>query len=158
VGALLLELARLRLELLERLLDRLELRVGEVEQRPLAGRQRLAGDRLDALRPLALAALDELELLLGGAPLRGAAVVGGPDRGARPEVDGGGAGEHSDQEQCDRHGRGTIRSPSDGIKKTRPLRVRRPAGAEMSDPATPKSYRIRRGEPIRGPRRSSTPL
>ena len=58
--ALLLERLRLRLEAAERLLDRRELRVGELEQRRLALQQRVAGRGLEPLLPLAVT-------LLGGA-------------------------------------------------------------------------------------------
>ena len=50
--ALLLERLRLHLEPGQRLLDRRELRVGELEQRRLALQQRVAGRRLEPLLPL----------------------------------------------------------------------------------------------------------
>src|SRR5205085_5476346 len=53
----LLERLRLQLELGQGLLDRRELRVGELEQRGLAPEERVAGRRLQVLLPLALAAL-----------------------------------------------------------------------------------------------------
>jgi hypothetical protein len=84
-----LERAGLLLELPQRLLDRRELRVGQLEEGALALQEGLAGRRFDALLPLRLPALDELQLL----PLS-------RDDAASPEVDGGGADtEPKHQEQ-----------------------------------------------------------
>ena len=75
-GALVLELLRLRLELGQRLLDRRELRLGELEQRGLALQERVAGRRLEPVLPLALALLDGRQL-----------VRRPPEPLAQPEVD-----------------------------------------------------------------------
>ena len=86
---------RLHLELLQRLLDRRELRLGQLEQRGLALQERVAGGGLEAVLPLALALLGERQLAVEGCDPR----LAGADRAARPEEDGAAADEQSDAEK-----------------------------------------------------------
>ena len=124
------ERLRLHLELLQRLLDRRELRLGQGEQRGLALQERIAGGHLEAVFPLALALLGERQLAVEGGDPR----LAGADRAARPEEDGATSDEQSDAEKCERHG------PTNGRDRVGRTRCGR-AGPKKSAPASPKTYR-----------------
>ena len=130
VQAPVLERLRLHLELLQRLLDRGELRLGQREQRGLALQERIARRHLEAVLPLTLALLGERELAVEGRDAR----LAGADRAARPEEDGATADEQSDAEKCERHGPTNAR---DRVGRTRCGGL----GPKKSAPASPKTYR-----------------
>src|SRR5579884_609848 len=111
----LLERLRLALELVERLADRLQALVGEVEQRALAARQRVAGDGPDAVGPLLLGALEEGDLLVRRAPLAVERLLARAQHAPGPEPGGGRAERDSDDEGCECHpSRPTLEDGPDG--------------------------------------------
>ena len=118
-GALVLELLRLLLELGQRLLDRREPRLGQLEQRRLALQQRVAGRRLQPVLPLALVLLD-----------RGQLGAGPPEPLAAPQIDAAASEREAEQEGDDRcHG------PTDDRDAVGRRRTKKSA------PASPKTYR-----------------
>ena len=96
---LLLECLRLGLEAQQRLLDRRELRLGQFEQGGLALRERLAADRLEALLPLRLGALEEGDRLGGRGALPLDRCLFRTERRSRPEPDGACADGKPDDEE-----------------------------------------------------------
>ena len=123
----LLELLRLGLEPLERLLDRRELGLGELEQRRLVPRQRVAGDRLEALLPKRVRPFEQVDLAAGGVPVAVELRIARGERGARPEEDRGGTEGEAEEEKEDRH---------------QPTNDREGVGRQKkSAPASPKTYR-----------------
>ncbi len=154
---LLLERLRLRIEARERLLDRGELGLGELEQRCRALGKRVARERPQLLIPLALGLLDERELLVRRGepgPIR-------PDLPARPqpETDPSSDEPYGECEKDRPSSRRTLWTASDGQAKNPQLagfspeagidrRPRRQIASRTSDPVGLRTRWIRHSAPV----------